>query len=239
MKQRANCNEDGLNKGTWTAEEDELLASYVNAVGEGNWTSVPKKAGLNRRGKSCRLRWLNYLRPNIKRGNISVEEEELIIRLHRLLGNRWSLIAGRLPGRTDNEIKNYWNTTLSKKIQTKKITINMPDIKELKPKSNPLETNITSSSTPYLIQTKALKCTKASYPSHIQPSTNGVTQTQQISQQNFQDELMEEKKDKVLDCDSFSFDDEMWIDGLEFGGEINVVDDYDNYLVGSLFDSNL
>ncbi|XBI32063.1 hypothetical protein VPH35_055562 [Triticum aestivum] len=72
-------------------------------------------AGLNRCGKSCRLRWLNYLRPGIKRGNISDDEEELIVRLHRLLGNRWSLIAGRLPGRTDNEIKNYWNTTLSKR----------------------------------------------------------------------------------------------------------------------------
>nr|ACH95787.1 anthocyanin related Myb4 [Phalaenopsis schilleriana] len=239
MKQRANCNEDGLNKGAWTAEEDELLASYVNAVGEGNWTSVPKKAGLNRRGKSCRLRWLNYLRPNIKRGNISVEEEELIIRLHKLLGNRWSLIAGRLPGRTDNEIKNYWNTTLSKKIQTKKSTINMPNIKAWNPKTNPLEANITSSSISYLIQTKAQNCSKTSNPLHTLPSTNGVMQTQQISGQNSQDELMEEKKDKVLDCDLFSFDDEMWIDGFEFGGEINVVDDYDNDLVCSLFDSNL
>lgn len=84
--------------------------------GESGWRSLPKKAGLNRCGKSCRLRWLNYLRPDIKRGNISPDEEELIIRMHRLLGNRWSLIAGRLPGRTDNEIKNYWNTHLSKKL---------------------------------------------------------------------------------------------------------------------------
>jgi len=74
--------------------------------------------GLKRCGKSCRLRWLNYLRPDIKRGNICPAEEELIIRLHRLLGNRWSLIAGRLPGRTDNEIKNYWNTHLSKKLSS-------------------------------------------------------------------------------------------------------------------------
>lgn len=72
--------------------------------------------GLLRCGKSCRLRWMNYLRPNIKRGNITPDEDDLIIRLHSLLGNRWSLIAGRLPGRTDNEIKNYWNTHLSKKL---------------------------------------------------------------------------------------------------------------------------
>jgi myb proto-oncogene protein len=74
--------------------------------------------GLLRCGKSCRLRWMNYLRPNIKRGNISSDEDELIIRLHSLLGNRWSLIAGRLPGRTDNEIKNYWNTHLSKRLRS-------------------------------------------------------------------------------------------------------------------------
>lgn len=74
-------------------------------------------AGLLRCGKSCRLRWMNYLRPNIKRGNITPDEEDLIIRMHSLIGNRWSLIAGRLPGRTDNEIKNYWNTHLIKKLK--------------------------------------------------------------------------------------------------------------------------
>ncbi|GMI89916.1 hypothetical protein HRI_002660900 [Hibiscus trionum] len=109
------CSKEGLNKGAWTALEDKLLISYIKAYGEGKWRNLPKRAGLKRCGKSCRLRWLNYLRPDIKRGNISHDEEELIIRLHNLLGNRWSLIAGRLPGRTDNEIKNYWNTTLGKR----------------------------------------------------------------------------------------------------------------------------
>uniref|UniRef100_A0A0D3BCY6 Uncharacterized protein n=1 Tax=Brassica oleracea var. oleracea TaxID=109376 RepID=A0A0D3BCY6_BRAOL len=65
--------------------------------------------------KSCRLRWLNYLKPTIKRGKLSSDEVDLLLRLHKLLGNRWSLIAGRLPGRTANDIKNYWNTHLSKK----------------------------------------------------------------------------------------------------------------------------
>ncbi|XP_012077552.1 transcription factor MYB1 [Jatropha curcas] len=117
---------EGLNRGSWTAEEDHVLREYVRIHGEGKWAKVAKATGLKRCGKSCRLRWLNYLRPNIKRGNITEDEEDLIIRLHNLLGNRWSLIAGRLPGRTDNEIKNYWNSILKKKVdnkqQNKKIT---------------------------------------------------------------------------------------------------------------------
>ncbi|XVE88630.1 hypothetical protein DITRI_Ditri19aG0085200 [Diplodiscus trichospermus] len=108
-----------VNKGAWTAEEDRKLAEVIAVHGAKRWKTVAIKAGLNRCGKSCRLRWMNYLRPNIKRGNISDQEEDLILRLHKLLGNRWSLIAGRLPGRTDNEIKNYWNSHLSKKINQK------------------------------------------------------------------------------------------------------------------------
>ncbi|PKI41545.1 hypothetical protein CRG98_038056 [Punica granatum] len=111
-----------MNKGAWTAEEDQKLSQYIEIHGPKRWKTIAMKSGLNRCGKSCRLRWLNYLRPNIKRGNISDEEEDLILRLHKLLGNRWSLIAGRLPGRTDNEIKNYWNSHLSKKINQKEKT---------------------------------------------------------------------------------------------------------------------
>nr|QWW89533.1 MYBA1 transcription factor [Vaccinium myrtillus] len=105
----------GVRKGTWTKEEDYLLKKCIEKHGEGKWHQVPYKAGLNRCRKSCRLRWLNYLRPNIKRGNFTVDEVDLIIRLHKLLGNRWSLITGRLPGRTSNDVKNYWNTHLKKK----------------------------------------------------------------------------------------------------------------------------
>ncbi|XP_038725301.1 transcription factor WER-like [Tripterygium wilfordii] len=107
-------------KGAWTAEEDQKLAHCIDIHGAKRWKTIALKSGLNRCGKSCRLRWLNYLRPNIKRGNITDAEEDMIIRLHKLLGNRWSLIAGRLPGRTDNEIKNYWNSHLSRKMNEDK-----------------------------------------------------------------------------------------------------------------------
>ncbi|KAJ8467580.1 hypothetical protein OPV22_030132 [Ensete ventricosum] len=112
------CEKVGLKKGRWTAEEDEILAKYIAANGEGSWRSLPKNAGLLRCGKSCRLRWINYLRSDLKRGNITKEEEAVIIKLHATLGNRWSLIAGHLPGRTDNEIKNYWNSHLSRRIDS-------------------------------------------------------------------------------------------------------------------------
>ncbi|KAH0662564.1 hypothetical protein KY284_027495 [Solanum tuberosum] len=110
------CEKAHTNKGAWTKEEDQRLINYIRAHGEGCWRSLPKAAGLSRCGKSCRLRWINYLRPDLKRGNFTEEEDELIIKLHSLLGNKWSVIAGRLPGRTDNEIKNYWNTHIKRKL---------------------------------------------------------------------------------------------------------------------------
>ncbi|PNX75201.1 MYB-related protein 308-like protein [Trifolium pratense] len=119
---RSPCCEKGhTNKGAWSKEEDERLIAYITAHGEGCWRSLPKAAGLLRCGKSCRLRWINYLRPDLKRGNFTQQEDQLIIKLHTLLGNKWSLIAGRLPGRTDNEIKNYWNTHLRKKLLSRGI----------------------------------------------------------------------------------------------------------------------
>ncbi|KAL6557201.1 hypothetical protein OROMI_017551 [Orobanche minor] len=110
------CEKKGLKKGPWTPEEDEKLVEYINKNGHGSWRSLPKLAGLLRCGKSCRLRWTNYLRPDIKRGPFSPEEEKLVIQLHAILGNRWAAIASQLPGRTDNEIKNLWNTHLKRQL---------------------------------------------------------------------------------------------------------------------------
>ncbi|KAL6577782.1 hypothetical protein OROMI_010110 [Orobanche minor] len=110
------CDKMGLKKGPWTPDEDTKLLAHIQLHGHGNWHALPSKAGLRRCGKSCRLRWANYLRPDIKRGKFSLEENEIIIQLHALLGNRWSAIAAHLPKRTDNEIKNYWNTHLKKRL---------------------------------------------------------------------------------------------------------------------------
>ncbi|XP_057479207.1 transcription factor WER-like [Actinidia eriantha] len=112
--------EKGYKKVLWTEEEDRILIEYVRVHGKGRWNCLAKITGLKRSGKSCRLRWINYLCPTIKHGDFSEQEEDLIIRLHNLLGNRWSLIAGRVPGRTDNQVKNHWNTHLRKKLGIKK-----------------------------------------------------------------------------------------------------------------------
>ncbi|KAF3572104.1 hypothetical protein F2Q69_00063117 [Brassica cretica] len=139
----------GLKKGAWTPEEDQKLTSYVNRHGEGGWRTLPEKAGLKRCGKSCRLRWANYLRPDIKRGEFTEDEERSIISLHALHGNKWAAIARGLPGRTDNEIKNYWNTHIKKRlikkgvdpVTHKSISANLQDIPE---KLNINQTIITS-----------------------------------------------------------------------------------------------
>ncbi|XWS49800.1 hypothetical protein CRYUN_Cryun12cG0033800 [Craigia yunnanensis] len=110
------CDKLGVKKGPWTAEEDKKLINFILTNGQCCWRAVPKLAGLRRCGKSCRLRWTNYLRPDLKRGLLSEAEEQLVIDLHARLGNRWSKIAARLPGRTDNEIKNHWNTHIKKKL---------------------------------------------------------------------------------------------------------------------------
>ncbi|XP_042480612.1 transcription factor MYB92-like [Macadamia integrifolia] len=121
MGRHSCCVKQKLRKGLWSPEEDEKLFNHITRFGVGCWSSVPKQAGLQRCGKSCRLRWINYLRPDLKRGMFSQQEEDLIINLHEILGNRWAQIAAQLPGRTDNEIKNFWNSCLKKKLRQRGI----------------------------------------------------------------------------------------------------------------------
>ncbi|KAG9454974.1 hypothetical protein H6P81_007878 [Aristolochia fimbriata] len=116
-----------LKKGPWTSAEDAILVDYVKKHGEGNWNSVQKHSGLFRCGKSCRLRWANHLRPNLKKGAFTPDEERLIIELHAKLGNKWARMAAHLPGRTDNEIKNYWNTRIKRR-QRAGLPLYPPDV---------------------------------------------------------------------------------------------------------------
>ncbi|XVF66064.1 hypothetical protein PTKIN_Ptkin10aG0004100 [Pterospermum kingtungense] len=119
-----------LRRGPWTVEEDFKLINYIAIHGEGRWNSLARCAGLKRTGKSCRLRWLNYLRPDVRRGNITLEEQLLILELHSRWGNRWSKIAQHLPGRTDNEIKNYWRTRVQKHAKQLKCDVNSKQFKD-------------------------------------------------------------------------------------------------------------
>ncbi|KAL8140597.1 hypothetical protein V2J09_006618 [Rumex salicifolius] len=119
------CDKANVKRGPWSPEEDAKLKDYIHSNGTGgNWIALPQKAGLKRCGKSCRLRWLNYLRPNIKHGEFSDDEDRVICTLFAAIGSRWSIIAAQLPGRTDNDIKNYWNTKLKKKLMSMSNNIN-------------------------------------------------------------------------------------------------------------------
>ncbi|WVY91048.1 hypothetical protein V8G54_036562, partial [Vigna mungo] len=128
--------ENNLRKGPWTAEEDAILAEYVTKHGPGNWNIVQQNTGLLRCGKSCRLRWTNHLRPDLRRGAFTKEEQRKVIELHAEMGNKWAKMAQKLPGRTDNEIKNFWNTRLKKR---KRIGLDLyPDgIKPVSDSHNP------------------------------------------------------------------------------------------------------
>ncbi|CAI8590281.1 unnamed protein product [Vicia faba] len=119
-----------LRRGPWTVDEDLALINYIATHGEGRWNTLARSAGLKRTGKSCRLRWLNYLRPDVRRGNITLEEQLLILELHSRWGNRWSKIAQYLPGRTDNEIKNYWRTRVQKHAKQLKCDVNSKQFKD-------------------------------------------------------------------------------------------------------------
>nr|QSD99688.1 MYB family transcription factor [Melilotus albus] len=180
MGRHSCCYKQKLRKGLWSPEEDEKLLNYITKHGHGCWSSVPKLAGLQRCGKSCRLRWINYLRPDLKRGAFSQQEENLIIELHAVLGNRWSQIAAQLPGRTDNEIKNLWNSCLKKRLRQSGIDPNthkpLSEVENDNEKSN--KTNQKASVSSNEVMSMVIEPTK---PSSIEGYPLEVSTTSKIN----------------------------------------------------------
>ncbi|KAI9122929.1 hypothetical protein K1719_005818 [Acacia pycnantha] len=257
MGRKPCCDKEGVNRGTWSVIEDGILSNFIKLHGEGKWRGVPKRAGLNRCGKSCRLRWLNYLRPDIKRGNFSEAEEDLIIRLHNLLGNRWSLIAGRLPGRTDNEIKNFWNTNLSKRAHQNHPHNNKP----CHPFTNKSPTTLLTSAhhqpSP-VIRTKPVRCTKKIIFPESNGGINSVTRENQNNTTASTSDTARVDDLMINDCfSSYGVIEDFDVEGLlipQQVPEINIDDEeanelewcdedeannltHQNWLVGQLFES--
>ncbi|GMQ00429.1 hypothetical protein CsSME_00047524 [Camellia sinensis var. sinensis] len=180
-----------IRKGPWTEEEDSKLINYITIYGEGPWNSVAQCAGLNRTGKSCRLRWLNYLRPDVRRGNLTLQEQFLILHLHLRWGNRWSKIAQQLPGRTDNEIKNYWRTRIQKQAKQLNCDVNSYEFRD----------TIRNFLLPRLvdqIQAESDALSSMAEPTSIHDSS--ATETWMIASSSQQQFL--EKQSVFTDCDS-------------------------------------
>ncbi|KAK6917431.1 SANT/Myb domain, partial [Dillenia turbinata] len=165
-----------LRKGTWSPEEDQKLIDYIRRYGIWNWSQMSKAAGLLRSGKSCRLRWVNYLQPGIRRGNFSKKEEDTILELHQKLGNQWSKIASYLPGRTDNEIKNYWHSYLKKRLIKQSPSPQVAPPRRVKvPESEAYEISVTQLNDPICDDANELKLESPLPPEFSSGNLNVLT----------------------------------------------------------------
>ncbi|CAH8313406.1 unnamed protein product [Eruca vesicaria subsp. sativa] len=221
------CEKMGLKRGPWMPDEDLTLISFIHKHGHSNWRALPKQAGLLRCGKSCRLRWMNYLKPDIKRGNFTKEEEDAIISFHQILGNRWSVIAAKLPGRTDNEIKNVWHTHLKKRLK---------DYQPAKPKSSnkkkgtkpkyqslPAKLNSTRS------ESELGNSSKPSFESLFLASPSTSDEVSSVTLMSLEGHNNEAKMDNKLgdistadqDCCSLDIDESFWNEALYSQDEHN------------------
>ncbi|KAE9585039.1 hypothetical protein Lal_00017813 [Lupinus albus] len=195
------CDKTKVKRGPWSPEEDLKLIAFIHKNGHENWRAVPKQAGLLRCGKSCRLRWINYLRPDVKRGNFTIQEEEAIIKLHKDFGNKWSKIASYLPGRTDNEIKNVWNTYLKKRLTIKNSESSADESK--------MESSITSSSSSESFSTNEKRSLAKTIPnSEINEQPLQVTMNEKIEhdlEKHVSNEVITISKGLKDSSTSFSF----------------------------------
>ncbi|CAH9124250.1 unnamed protein product [Cuscuta epithymum] len=208
------CDKANVKKGPWSPEEDAKLKDFIHKFGTGgNWIALPHKAGLKRCGKSCRLRWLNYLRPNIKHGEFSDEEDRIICSIYATIGSRWSVIAAQLPGRTDNDIKNYWNTKLKKKL----INVMLSNNNTNNNQASSNQQKSTSSSLLFQSSSSSTTPTALQAPSAPQELTFYTNTPQNSSFSGF--------SDQPYSCSSFqSHDHQGFFNLTHFGSEINSSD---------------
>ncbi|KAH0659963.1 hypothetical protein KY289_028711 [Solanum tuberosum] len=231
------CEKLGLKRGPWSKEEDDLLINYIKKNGHPNWRALPKLAGLLRCGKSCRLRWTNYLRPDIKRGNFTHQEEDTIIKLHQVLGNSWSAIAARLSGRTDNEIKNIWHTRLKKKMNESQPQ-ETPDIQS-EPENSNVDIHLEEANS----KDNNFEISSPKINIEIQQQPNSSSSTSSSSEYSYSNTTAtsSESRNQIMSDNLLEVDDDIWSEVVWAPVDDNYLDlslMEDNYQINCSFNDN-
>ncbi|XP_078427473.1 uncharacterized protein LOC144699986 [Wolffia australiana] len=175
-----------LIKGAWTKEEDEFIINLVKTYGAKKWAVIASKMP-GRIGKQCRERWHNHLNPAIKKCAWTTEEEITLIRAHKIYGNRWAEIAKYLPGRADNSIKNHWNCSVKKKLDSYEASGQLKEIRQLELNCSSSAGEQTPESAPFLVPPEQLKESPSptgSYPRSEEDSNSYRTPQDQRTGQN-------------------------------------------------------